>query len=487
MNETWSIDARTGERLASVAHDTSVADTDRIAQVAARAATELRATDRSSRSALLRAVATALDVRGDKLIDLADHETALGPARLQGELARTTGQLRFLADAVEAGDYQEATFTEADPTAIPPVPELRRMLIALGPVLVFGAGNFPIAFSVLGGDTASALAAGCPVVFKVHPGHPATSMLALEAWRDACTELGQSERWLQPVFGHEAARLLLQHPVIKAVAFTGSLAVGRELHDLAARRAEPIPFYGELSGVNPLLVTTQAAAERAESIGHGIATSVTQGAGQFCTKPGLVFVPDGADGDRLVQTIAADIAALPALSMLNSSTQSNFTAALQELSARTIVVAGADPGKPEGAVGATLLQTSITEFDPAMQIECFGPSSLVVRYRDVEQVLALLPTLEGGLAAAIHAADAEVELVQAFTDAVLPRVGRVVYNGYPTGVTVSAAMTHGGPWPATTNALHSSIGPGAIRRFLRPVTFQNAPAPVLPADLRIPA
>jgi NADP-dependent aldehyde dehydrogenase len=310
VTDVWSVDPRIGRGTHLVAESTSSEGVEVAAEAARVAARDLVTLGRPARVVLLRAIAARIVERGDKLIGIADRETALGVERLTGELERTVGQLQMFADVVEKGAYLEAVATAARPDVDPPVPDLRRMLVPLGPVVVFGASNFPFAFSVLGGDTAAALAAGCSVLVKCHSGHPETSTLMIEAWRQAADDVGAPEDSVQLVFGRAAGRRLVEHPHIRAVSFTGSLEVGRELHDLAAARPDPIPFYGELAGVNPLVVTVGAAAERAEEIGRGAAGSFTRDSGQFCTKPGLLFVPVGRDGDRLVAAAAAHVAGL---------------------------------------------------------------------------------------------------------------------------------------------------------------------------------
>ncbi|GAA0977367.1 aldehyde dehydrogenase (NADP(+)) [Acrocarpospora macrocephala] len=495
MSDVWSLDPRTGRRVQLVAASTSVSRADAAAEAAMGVAGELVRSGRAARALLLRRIAAVVEQRGEKLLEVADRETALGSHRLTGELARTAGQLRLFADVVEDGSYQEAVVTAARTDVEPPVPDLRRMLVPLGPVAVFGAGNFPFAFSVLGGDTTAALAAGCPVVVKCHPGHPETSVLMLEAWRQAAAETGAPEDAVQLVFGTDAGRRLVEHPRIRAVCFTGSLAVGRELHHLAAGRPDPIPFYGELAGVNPLIVTPGAAQQRAEEIGRGAAASFTLNGGQFCTKPGLLFVPAGPDGDRLVAAAAAHVAEMTPVVMLTAQTRRTYQAGLEALLSHprvTAVARVADPASGrsdpdyEGGCLATaaLLEVSLSDLDRSMLRECFGPAAIVVRYESASRMIDGLAGLEGALAAAVHSTEDETELTAAITEAVLPKVGRVVYNGYPTGVAVTAAMTHGGPWPAASNALHSSVGPSAIRRFLRPVTYQNAPQGVVPEELR---
>jgi NADP-dependent aldehyde dehydrogenase len=493
VNEVWSVDPRTGQRRRLVAHSTSAQAVEIAVEAATLAGKALVGMGRAARATLLRGVADALHEREEKLIEVADRETGLGLARLGTEFRRTTAQLRLFADVVEDGGYQELIVTRARPELAPPVPELRRMLVPVGPVAIFGASNFPFAFSVLGGDTAAALAAGCPVLFKCHSGHPETSVMTLEAWHQACIELGAPEDALRLVFGRVAGQQLVVHPEVKAASFTGSVDVGRYLHDLAASRPDPIPFYAELAGVNPLVVTEGAAAGRAEEIGRGAAASFTQNGGQFCTKPGLLFVPVGPDGDRVVAAAADFVRGLDPVVLLTAGTRDSYTEGLDALSrhrsVRTLVRVApsevASEGEAEGFVGSpALLQVTIDELDRSAIRECFGPVALVVRYAFTDDVVRTLGGLDGALAAAVHSTDDEGELTAELTRAVLPKVGRVVYNGYPTGVAVTAAMTHGGPWPATTNALHSSVGPTATRRFLRPVTYQDAPLDVLPDDLR---
>lgn len=496
MSDVWSLDPRSGQRVAVVAASTPVTDVDAAAQTASDLADTLLRSGRTARARLLRRVAAVVQERSAELLVVADRETALGMPRLTAELARTTGQLCLFADVVEDGSYQEAVVTQARDDVEPPVPDLRRILIPLGPVAVFGASNFPFAFSVLGGDTAAALSAGCPVIVKCHPGHPETSVLLLQAWRQAAADTGVAEETVQLVFGIEAGRRLVQHPHIRAVSFTGSSAVGRELHDLAAGRPDPIPFYGELAGVNPLIVTTGAARERPEEIGRGVAESFTLSGGQFCTKPGLLFVPVGQDGDRLVAAAAARVAGTAPVAMLTEQTRHDFATGVEALLSHPDVKAVVPPAAPEvhepdreqgWLATATLLEVASDQLDRAWLRECFGPVAVVVRYESTSRMIDALGRLEGSLAAAVHSSDDETELTEAITQAVLPRVGRIVYNGYPTGVAVTAAMTHGGPWPATSNALHSSVGPSAIRRFLRPVTYQNAPQGVVPEELRDPS
>ncbi|WP_460947899.1 aldehyde dehydrogenase (NADP(+)) [Okibacterium endophyticum] len=487
MTEVWSVDPRTGQRVARVAAYSSMSDAEQAARVAVNALPVLEGIGRGGRAQLLDLVAEELDTDREGLIGIADQETALGPERLDTELTRTTNQLRMFAGVLRDGEYLEAVIEHPVHRAGATQPDLRRMLIPIGPIIVFGASNFPFAFSVLGGDTAAALAAGCPAIVKVHSGHPATSVRTHAAWQRAAQRAGISDDALQLVFGVPAARMLVEHPTIKAVSFTGSVTVGRSLFDLASARPDPIPFFGELAGVNPFVVTPAAAAARAEQIAVGLAASVTLGAGQFCTKPGLVFVPEGDDGDRVVASLSAAFDEAPGFTMLTSTTRDSYRGSLDAAAEHSEVSTLFRGPSPEGTgfdSEAALLAVDIDRIDGSSVREYFGPATTTVRYSSREQLIEALQGLEGALTATIHGEDSEDELIEAVLGVAMQKAGRVIFNGYPTGVAVTAAMTHGGPWPSTTNAQHSSVGTTAIRRFLRPVTLQNAPATVLPAELQ---
>jgi NADP-dependent aldehyde dehydrogenase len=429
-------------------------------------------------------MADALKDDGATIVALADRETGLGVARLTGELTRTCYQLRLFADAVAEGGYVEAIIDHAGDTDMGPRPDLRRMLVPIGPVAVFGASNFPLAFSVPGGDTAAALAAGCPVVAKAHPSHPATAQRCYEVLRDAATAAGAPEGTIGLVHGQTAGIVLVEHPAIKAVGFTGSLAAGRSLAGLAAARAEPIPFYGELSSLNPVVITPGAAEARAEAIGKGLAGSATLGAGQFCTKPGIAFVPAGPAGDRLRTEVAKAFAELGGLVALNGGIQHNYQAGIERLADHPEVTSLAEAAEPDATgflMRPRVFTAEITDLDDTLTHECFGPVTILVSYSDEAELLAALAELPGSLTATIHMADDDD--VTELLDALRPRAGRLLFNGFPTGVAVAWAQHHGGPWPAT-NTLHTSVGVTSIRRFLRPVAWQDAPQRVLPAELR---
>ncbi|WP_202638210.1 aldehyde dehydrogenase (NADP(+)) [Bailinhaonella thermotolerans] len=443
------------------------------------AAGELEGMGREGRAALLGLVAEELEAVGEEIVAVADRETGLGTGRLTGELARTCFQLRFFGEVIRDGAYLEVAIDHADADAVPaPRPDLRRMLVPRGPVAVFGASNFPLAFSVPGGDTASALAAGCPVVVKAHPAHPETSRLAAAAIERGIARAGGPAGAFSLVEGFEAGAALVTDPRITAVGFTGSERGGRALYELAATRPEPIPFYGELGSVNPLVVTPGAAAARAEEIGRGAADSVTLGMGQFCTKPGLIFVPAGADGERLVDALVARARELTPGRLLTGAIRDAY----REAASRAAGVLLAEDDPAADVCGATITRVPAGGEIPADEV--FGPYAVIVEYASVDGLLEALSGLRPALVATVHAEDHESDTAVRLTRALLGRSGRLVWNGYPTGVAVSWAMTHGGPYPATTDAGHTSVGAGAIRRWLRPVTYQSVPHALLPPELR---
>lgn len=475
-----SIDPRTGKEVETVAEVTSEQELDRLAGASADAAAGFEALGREGRAGLLRRAADALEADREAIVALADRESALGTARLTGELTRTAFQLRLFAEVLHDGGYLEATIDHAGDTAMGPRPDLRRMLVPLGPVAVFGASNFPLAFSVAGGDTASALAAGCPVLVKAHPAHPATSQRVFGRLAEVLPE-----GVIGLVHGAAAGAALVRHPVVRAVGFTGSLAGGRALFDLAAARPDPIPFYGELGSLNPLVVTPAAATERAQQIGEGFVTSVTLGGGQFCTKPGLAFVPE--DADDLLAAICTAAAATPAATMLSRGIRDAYTAGLAERldadGVAELATSTATAGEGFSAV-PELMSVPASRLSGALLRENFGPSAVVATYRDTTELAAALGALEGSLTATVHLGADESELSAALTDLLRRRAGRIIYNGFPTGVAVSWAMQHGGPFPSSTAELHTSVGTTAIRRFLRPVSYQDAPQALLPTELR---
>lgn len=481
MTDVHSIDPRTGNSHGVVAQETTREEA-RLRCTAARVAFEhWRALPRSDRARALDSIAEALEQAGPTIVDAADAETALGAARLEGELIRTCFQLRSFAEVVRDGGYLEATIDHAGSTPMGPRPDLRRSLVPLGPVAVFGASNFPLAFSVPGGDTASALAAGCSVVVKAHESHPQTSELCAAAMSRGAAAAGASADLVQLVHGRDAGAALVQDPEIWAVGFTGSLHGGAALMALAAERPRPIPFYGELASLNPLVVTQAAAEQRGDEIADGLVGSFTLGAGQFCTKPGFVLVPRGEAGDTLVATAAEAVRERDGAVMLNPGIAEAFRAGVARLDDRAPMLARGRDGGPH-APAPTLFEVDASEVDDLVARECFGPAVVVVRHEDEDDLVQVLRRLPGSLTCTIHRGEGE-QPSGGLLDAAGDCAGRIVFDAFPTGVAVSWAQQHGGPWPSTST-VHTSVGMTAVRRFLRPVVWQDAPQAVLPVELR---
>ncbi|MFF2274273.1 aldehyde dehydrogenase (NADP(+)) [Agromyces sp. NPDC058126] len=447
-------------------------------------ASGLGRSSRAERGRWLGAIADAVEAHRDELVALAGEETHLSAARLGGELTRTSTQLRFFAGVIDEGSYLEATIDSPDASLLPPRPELRRMLRPLGVVGVFAASNFPFAFSVLGNDTASALAAGCPVVVKAHPGHPRLSRRITEVAHEALAAADGPAGALQLVEGMEAGLALVQHPRVTAVGFTGSTRGGRALFDLAAARPEPIPFYGELGSLNPVVVTPTAVSDAgpgAASIAAGLAGSFTRDGGQYCTKPGLVFVPEGSGVEDALVAALGD--ATPQR-LLTEGIAAAFDRGSVELAERDdvdLVFAGERAADVAAPVVVATSTEAFVEGREAFLEECFGPLTLLVRYADDAGLGRALAVLEGSLTASIH--HAPDEDVADLAEALESVAGRIVFNGWPTGVAIAWGQHHGGGWPATTASVHTSVGATAIRRWLAPVAWQDAPAAVLPAEL----
>ena len=500
-------DPRTGEPVGEPVAETSDADLDAIVAAAAAACPAWAASGR--RAEALEAVADALDDRAGELAVIADTETALGGERLTGEVRRATGQLRLFAGVLRdpggyggAGSppvsggfrgvvppgpaqYADAVVTPADGV----VPDLRRINRPVGPVAVFAASNFPFAFSVVGGDTASALAAGCPVVVKAHEGHPVTSQECAEIVTGALASAGAPAGVFGLVHGVQAGLRLLRHPAIAAAGFTGSTAGGLALARIAAQRPVPIPFYGELGSVNPCVVLPGAAFGRPGGIAAGYIGSLTLGTGQFCTNPGLLFVPEDVG---LLTAIGEAAGASAGGAMLSGRIFANYTEAVEEAQAHPGVTELAAGKQGPGPWGATprVFQTTLKEFAADTAIlsrERFGPAGLVITYPSVEDLLPVLATLPGNLVGTVHVdtdSSDDLHLARPVV-AVLERIaGRIVCNGWPTGVAVVAAQHHGGPWPATTAPAYTSVGTAAIRRWLVPVAYQDLPPELLPLALR---
>ena len=456
---------------------TTTAELDCITRTASLVAPIVAATTDIERALWLEAVADALDARVDELVTVANEESSLGVPRLTGEVARTTGQLRLFAAVVREGSYLDATIDHANTQTTPPAPDLRRIMRPIGPVAVFAASNFPFAFSVAGGDTASALAVGCPVIVKAHPGHPRLSRLTASIVTEALRDADAPDGIFALVEGVDAGIDLVKSPAIEAVGFTGSLHGGRALFDIAAARAKPIPFYGELGSLNPVLVTPAAVSAE---LAAGLAGSFTLGVGQFCTKPGVVFVPAGAGFEQLL----VDAVGTPQpATMLTPGLAATFAEGLERLQrhATTLVGAAQEPGSGTPVVLATTVADVLAAPDDLL-VECFGPTTLLVRYDSVDEALEAIATIGGTLTATLHSAAGDD--TAGLADALARVSGRVLFGGWPTGVAVTWAQQHGGPWPSTTSAGHTSVGAAAVRRWIRPIAYQSAPSEVLPLALR---
>jgi len=443
---------------------------------------------RAVRAAFLNRIADEIEARAEAITEIGCQETGLPEARLNGERGRTTGQLRLFASHIETGDYLDRRHDAALPDRQPlPRPDLRMMQRPIGPVAVFGASNFPLAFSVAGGDTAAALAAGCPVVVKGHSAHPGTGEIVAQAIDAAVKACGVPVGVFSLIQGgnRAAGQALVQHPFIKAVGFTGSLAGGRALFDLCAQRPEPIPFFGELGSVNPMFLLPQALSARGGEIAKGWAASLTMGAGQFCTNPGIAVAVDGPALQDFVSAASAALEPVAAQTMLTDGIAAAYrsgrdrvrgSAGVREVLTTTCDLRNATP---------YLYSTTGKDWlaNEALGEEVFGPLGLVVAASGFEEVVAIARSLQGQLTCTLHMDDGDSDDARRLMPILERKAGRLLANGFPTGVEVSDSMVHGGPYPASTNFGATSVGTLSIRRFLRPVCYQNMPEAVLPADL----
>jgi NADP-dependent aldehyde dehydrogenase len=466
------------------------ADVERACELAAAAFDPYRALPLEQRARFLEAVAEQILAIGSDLIERAQQETGLPQARLEGERMRTVTQLRLFAKVVRDGRFLNATIDSALPERTPPRPDLRLAKIGLGPVVVFGASNFPLAFSVAGGDTASSLAAGCPVIVKAHGAHLGTSELVGRAVQRAVQECGLPEGVFSMVFGdgRTIGQQLVSHPAIKAVGFTGSRGGGTALMRTAASRPEPIPVYAEMSSVNPVFLLPAALEEGGAALAQGFVDSLTLGVGQFCTNPGLVFAVKGAALDAFTAAATTALAGKGAGTMLTAGIHDAYNSGIARFGATSGVRLVAQGGT-EGigcAAQAALYEVEAADFlaNPDLQDEVFGPAALVVRFDSAEQLLQAAEQLHGQLAATVHVKPADHALAGKLLPILERKAGRVLFNGFPTGVEVSHAMVHGGPFPATSDSRSTSVGASAIDRFLRPVCYQNVPEGLLPEALR---
>lgn len=468
------------------------ADVERAATLASAAFDPYRAAPLELRAQFLEAIAENILQLGDVLIERAHAESGLPAARLQGERGRTIGQLRMFAQVVRDGHFLDATIDPAQPQREPlPRADLRSAKIPLGPVAVFGASNFPLAFSVAGGDTASALAAGAPVVVKAHGAHLGTSELVGRAIRQAVADCNLPEGVFSLLFGEgrKLGEALVAHPAIKAVGFTGSRQGGLALVRVANARAEPIPVYAEMSSINPVFLFPVALSTRAEAIGQSFADSLTLGAGQFCTNPGLVIALDGPDLQRFIAAAGRALADKAAQTMLTPGIREAYasgTARMETIPGVQVAARGRRAGELKNAAEAVLFVTDAGTLlaNSDLESEVFGPSSLVVRAKNMDEMLAVAEHLEGQLTATLQMDQGDLGLARQLLPALERKVGRILANGFPTGVEVSHAMVHGGPFPSTSNAMFTSVGATAIDRFLRPVCYQDLPDALLPRSLQ---
>ena len=447
-----------------------------------------RATTSEERAAFLEGIAANVEGLRDELVARACAETGLPEARIAGEVGRTTGQLRLFASVLREGSWNGARIDPARPDRTPlPRADIRQRAVPLGPVAVFGASNFPLAFSVAGGDTASALASGCPVVVKAHDAHPGTSELVGRAVSAAVAASGLPAGTFSMLFGagRGLGTALVTDPRIKAVGFTGSRSGGMALVSAAAARAEPIPVYAEMSSINPVFLLEGALASRGADLGRAFVGSLVMGSGQFCTNPGLVIAVAGPGLDAFVAAAQDAIAATSATAMLTPTIAASYAAGVDALTSDAELVGRGAPGAPHTSGRAALFTTGAQDFrtSEALQAEVFGAAGLVVRCADVDELMALATDLEGQLTATLHADDADLDRAADLLEVLELKVGRILFNGWPTGVEVGHAMVHGGPSPATSDSRTTSVGARAIERFLRPVCYQDVPKSLLPSAI----
>ncbi|WGW11585.1 aldehyde dehydrogenase (NADP(+)) [Saxibacter everestensis] len=484
---TQAVDPATGKSLDPGFSFISADQLDAAAAAAAEAFDSYRATTPKERAEFLERIADNIEARAEQITERGVAETGLPAARLEGERGRTTGQLRLFAQTVRAGDHQEVRVDPAQPDRQPaPRPDIRQRQIPVGPVAVFGASNFPLAFSTAGGDTASALAAGCPVIVKAHNAHPGTAELVGQAITEAVQASGLPAGTFSLIYGSgkTVGQALVSDPRIKAVGFTGSQAGGTALMKTAAARPEPIPVYAEMSSINPVFLLSGALASDAEKLGADFVGSLTMGSGQFCTNPGLVFVPNGADGDRFVSAAVSTVGVTAGQTMLTPGIAAACAAGIDRLGGINGVslIAEGTPGDTENAPSPTLFETELDVFanEIELQEEVFGSASLIVRYDSVDELVTAVSAIQGQLTATLHVTDQDAAIAERLLPVLERRVGRILFNGWPTGVEVNHAMVHGGPFPATSDPRTTSVGTLAIYRFQRPVAYQNMPASLMP-------
>jgi alpha-ketoglutaric semialdehyde dehydrogenase len=487
------VNPATGEELSPDFHSADEGEVDRAAQLAESAFEAFAGRSGRDRAAFLRQIATNIESVAEEIRQRGSAETGLPEGRLTVETGRTTGQLRLFADLLDEGSWVDARIDTAMLDRQPiPKPDLRYMLRPVGPVVVFCASNFPLAFSVAGGDTASALAAGCPVIVKAHHAHPGTAEIAGQAITDAVKSCGLPEGTFSLIYGsgRVVGQALVRHPVVKAVGFTGSRSGGRALFDLAAARPEPIPVYAEMSSINPVFILPGALKERSESIAAGLHGSLTLGVGQFCTNPGLILIGKNAETDAFKATFSEKLSGTGPATMLHRGIRDSYVEGVSRKASHAavtpIVVGDCSAGAGQADVAPAVFSTDAATYlkDPLLSEEVFGPSTLFVESSDRTELLRIANELEGHLTASIFGTNEELA-ANADLIAILQRkVGRLIFNQFPTGVEVCSSMVHGGPYPATTDGRSTSVGSAAIFRFSRPICYQGFPREALPEELK---
>lgn len=483
----------TGDTLPGEFIEATEAEINKCCTLAKKAFDIYRNKSGKEKAAFLRKIAEKVEGLGDELIERAMAETGLPEARIRGERGRTCGQLNLFADVVEEGSWVNARIDTALPDRQPlPKPDVRYMERGIGPVAVFGASNFPLAFSTAGGDTASALAAGCSVVLKAHPAHPGTAELVASAAIAAAKECGMPEGIVSMVHGksYVVGQTLVKNPEIKAVGFTGSIPGGRAIFDVAASRPEPIPVYAEMGSSNPVFILPEALTARMDDLVQGMSGSICLGAGQFCTNPGMTVLLEGPQSELFISKLADALGNSPAGTMVHSSIKSGYE---KELSAKLNVPgvelvsrSNATTGNPATAAQPALFRTTFENYKtyPELNKEVFGPCTFVVTCKNKEEFVQLIEGLEGHLTSTIHGEEADFEKYGDLFNRLEKKAGRLIVNQYPTGVEVCASMLHGGPYPASTDSRTTSVGTAAIHRYARPVCYQNFPQSLLPDEIK---
>jgi 2,5-dioxopentanoate dehydrogenase len=480
----------TGELLPGIFYLITEEETAAVAAKAAEAFKIYQQKTAEEKAIFLETIADEIMAVGDDLINRAAAESGLPKARLTGERGRTTGQLKLFAKLLREGSWVDARIDTAIPDRQPlPKPDLRHMLIPLGPVMIFGASNFPFAYSAAGGDTASALAAGCPVIVKAHPSHPGTDEMVSQAIISAAKKTDMPDGIYSMVFSNEEMAIkLVTHPAVKAVGFTGSRKGGMAIFNAAVNRAEPIPVYAEMSAVNPVIIMPGAVAANAAGIASGFATSVTMGVGQFCTNPGLVFMVDDDNTKIFLNTLSATIKNIAPATMLSKNICANYNAGVEKLKTMATLSAQSDAVADANKTEAIPCIFTVTQKDfianKNLSNEVFGPASLIVLCKNAAEICEALQNAEGQLTATVHANAEDEKHLQPIIDLMKEKAGRIVFGGFPTGVEVCDSMVHGGPFPSTTDSRSTSVGSAAILRFVRPVAYQNFPQHLLPEALK---